>query len=572
MKRYIIFFVLFIFIETIIITIPLFIHSQVLQADESIEEYRKGDVVLKCLDANKSIPGCEITYTQVNHDFLFAANPMGNSNQYDLRYANLIKDAGINFSYILATWESIEPEPGKFEWGAIESYQNIEEQLSQEFTLMGGLALWMYRGSGLGNQFCPTYLDNMDFDSVKTLTYNHMYALSNMYKGKIDIWEFNEQNCSWANALNLTWRQKFEIYQSATSGIKDANPAAKIIYTSLALPEEFNWPTTVDFDDQANGVQFPEFLNMLNDRGITFDIIGLELYYSGINADGYIPPTLNINALSDLIDLYSQFDKPIFIRELSAPSEQVEGTPMLNGPWNEESQANYLSQVYTMAFSKALVKAIGWSYGVSDNDSFITAGGILDEDLNPKSSYFALKNLISSWTTTGSITSDEKGECTFSGFAGDYEITATAPDGRNLDTQIHIFEGQTVDHNLSFLEPPVADAGLDQTVDEGDTVTLNGGNSSDADGIIESYLWTQTCGPSVTLSTTTAAVTSFTAPNINTDEENLVFQLTVTDNDGLQGTDNCMVYIENTGGGGNGGGGGDDGGGGCFINTMSSSN
>ena len=40
--------------------------------------------------------------------------------------------------------------------------------------------------------------------------------------------------------------------------------------------------------------------------------------------------------------------------------------------------------------------------------------------------------------------------------------------------------------------PPTADAGVDQTVNEGDTVTLDGSNSSDSDGTIAAYLWEQT--------------------------------------------------------------------------------
>jgi len=436
MKRYGLIFVLLVFIEAII-TERSVVYSESPQTAESIEIYRKGDVILRCFDAakNLSLPNCKITFAQISHDFLFAANPMGKYNQYDPRYANLLKEAGINFSYIITTWGGIEPEPGHFEWGVIDSYQDIEAQRSKGFELMGGLALWWYRGSGLGDQFCPIYLNNMNFNALKTITYNHMYKLANRYRGKIDIWEFNEQNASWTDPMDLTWRQKLEICQAATSGIKDANPEAKIIYDANALPNEFGWPTSVGLDDKATGVQFPEFLQMLTDYGIPFDIIGLEFYYAGKNKDGYVPPTLNIEALSDLIDLYSSFGKPIFIRELSTPSEQVEGTSMWQGqPWDEETQADYLRQVYTMTFGKPLVKAIGWSYGVSDEDSYIIAGGILDENLTPKRSYYTLKNLINSWTTSGNCTTDERGECTFRGFAGDYLVTITTTSGYNLQT------------------------------------------------------------------------------------------------------------------------------------------
>jgi hypothetical protein len=370
---------------------------------------------------------------------------------YDARYLTLLKEVGMNSSNLTSGWGGIEPEPYHFEWGSIDSYENIEEQLSNGFKLLGGLTLWWNRLGDLGQYFCPSYLDNMNFDELKAITQNHMYTLVNRYKGKIDYWEFNEQNASWTNPLGLTWRQKLEICQAATLGIKNANAEANIIYTANALPGEFIWPTSVDLDDKATGIQFPGFLQMVVDYGLPFDAIGLEFYYSGKNRDGYIPPTLDIEALSDLIDLYSNFNKPIFIRELSAPSEQVEGTSMWQGQnWDEDVQAEYLKQVYTMAFSKQLVKTIGWSFGVSDEESYIISGGILDENLNPKSSYYALKNLINSWTTFGECITDNRGECTFRGFAGDYITTITTPIGYNLETNVHIYEQRTVEKTFQF--------------------------------------------------------------------------------------------------------------------------
>ncbi|RLB28206.1 MAG: hypothetical protein DRG87_09810, partial [Deltaproteobacteria bacterium] len=120
-------------------------------------------------------------------------------------------------------------------------------------------------------------------------------------------------------------------------------------------------------------------------------------------------------------------------------------------------------------------------------------------------------------------------------------------------------------------EPPTANAGSDQTVDEGATVTLDGSNSSDPDDGIASYLWTQTGGTSVTLSDTSAVQPTFTAPDVDEDGEALTFQLTVTDNGGLQDTDTCIVNVTNVeedGGNGNDERDGDGGGIGCFISTI----
>ncbi|MEA3414967.1 MAG: CFI-box-CTERM domain-containing protein, partial [Thermodesulfobacteriota bacterium] len=91
--------------------------------------------------------------------------------------------------------------------------------------------------------------------------------------------------------------------------------------------------------------------------------------------------------------------------------------------------------------------------------------------------------------------------------------------------------------------PPTADAGPDQTVDQCVEVTLDGSNSSDPDNGIATYLWTQTGGPAVDLSDPAAVQPTLMTPNVEQDGKSLTFQLTVTDNGGLQYTDTCIVNI-----------------------------
>ncbi len=91
---------------------------------------------------------------------------------------------------------------------------------------------------------------------------------------------------------------------------------------------------------------------------------------------------------------------------------------------------------------------------------------------------------------------------------------------------------------------PTANAGPDKTVDEGQTVTLDGSASSDPDGTIVSYEWTQTGEPQVTLSDPASPTPSFTAPDMNSNEIYLTFQLTVTDDSSQTGTDTCVIHIK----------------------------
>ena len=128
--------------------------------------------------------------------------------------------------------------------------------------------------------------------------------------------------------------------------------------------------------------------------------------------------------------------------------------------------------------------------------------------------------------------------------------TFTAPetgqDGSNLTFQLTItdFGGlqSTAECSVYITQMPIADAGSDQTVNYGQIVTLNS-NSTDPDGEVVSYQWTQVSGTPVTLSDPASAQTTFTAPDVGPDGDILTFSLTVTDNSGLQGTDICTIII-----------------------------
>ncbi|WP_163931030.1 PKD domain-containing protein [Paraferrimonas sp. SM1919] len=92
---------------------------------------------------------------------------------------------------------------------------------------------------------------------------------------------------------------------------------------------------------------------------------------------------------------------------------------------------------------------------------------------------------------------------------------------------------------------PVADAGLDSSVNEGITVILDGSASSDPDGDQLSYQWLQTAGTNVTISNDTSAQASFVAPEVALGGETLSFSLTVSDSEPLSASDTVNVSIVN---------------------------
>ena len=137
---------------------------------------------------------------------------------------------------------------------------------------------------------------------------------------------------------------------------------------------------------------------------------------------------------------------------------------------------------------------------------------------------------------------------------GEPDATFVAPEvdsnGKSLTFELTVtdYSGlQSTDTcivNVSWVNiPPVSDSGAEQTVDEGTTVTLDGSKSWDADDGISSYLWEQITGLPIGLSDPTAVRPSFISPDVGPDGSTLKFQLTVTDNGGLQTTDTCIVNV-----------------------------
>ena len=147
--------------------------------------------------------------------------------------------------------------------------------------------------------------------------------------------------------------------------------------------------------------------------------------------------------------------------------------------------------------------------------------------------------------TTATLTSTNTKTLTFTapvvGASGDaltFKLTVTDNDGLKDTATANVNVNKAEITNTA----PVADAGDNQLVAPSATVTLDGTGSSDPDtgDAIASYSWTKISGSDVTLSNASSSSPTFTAPSSSGAIE---FQLTVTDNGGLQGTDTVIINV-----------------------------
>ena len=125
----------------------------------------------------------------------------------------------------------------------------------------------------------------------------------------------------------------------------------------------------------------------------------------------------------------------------------------------------------------------------------------------------------------------------------DVTFTLTVSDDTNIVTDSLVVTITAVSHTdtVSTNSPPDIDAGSDQIVEEGASVTLTG-TATDIDGDRLTYLWNQTAGsPTVVLTGPDTLLPVFTAPAVSSDTE-FVFEMTVSD-DSDRSTDTVKVTV-----------------------------
>ncbi|MGD1974283.1 MAG: CAP domain-containing protein [Desulfobacterales bacterium] len=123
-------------------------------------------------------------------------------------------------------------------------------------------------------------------------------------------------------------------------------------------------------------------------------------------------------------------------------------------------------------------------------------------------------------------------------------------DEKNIATS-YVFSNVGSNHTIEVnyvvnQYPPAANAGPPQIVEEGQTVTLDGSQSTDPNDAVVSHEWTQISGPPVVLSDENTVKPTFVAGPI-TEDTTVVFQLTVYDSGDVSDSDTVEITIKENG-------------------------
>lgn len=426
------------------------------RAEQDIPNYRTGSLTVTVLDsAGAPLPGATITYTQNSHDFLFGIfDTLENAG---IEGYELMQQAGINYLTTGFYWGETEPEQDQLPWDYIDHQIGVLDLAEMGFSLKAHalLALWDFA--------TPHYLQAMSFDEINKEVYEHISTLVERYRDQIEIWNVINEAHGREAALDFSREEINTLTQTGIRAIREHDPDSRIIINNA-----FDWygesrlmtlMTTGIADDFTLSV--PVYLDHLADDDMDYDIIGQQLYNGGYSdiftqwglGDPFGIPTWDLAHISALLDKLGEYGHPVHITEQSVsstwdPDWAQYGAGWRHHHWDEEMQAEYIRDFYTIAFSKERIEAITW-WCINDSNSFINTGGLLDEDNNPKLAYFALRDLIAGWTTTGKRETDAAGQISIPGYGGEYDLIVTHGDQAWHGT-VHIWEQQTTEFNVQI--------------------------------------------------------------------------------------------------------------------------
>jgi len=247
----------------------------------------------------------------------------------------------------------------------------------------------------------PDWLRNMKYDELlkyaEKLTTDTMKRFGNSLYAMEVVNELHD----WANELNLNHKQITELTRLINDVSKSIAPNVKTTINSCCLFAEYVQMNQYSSGNQAKFRQRTpwQWTKDLLDAGINIDIVELQMYY----------PYRDLQDSILMTERFEIFNKPMHYSEVGVSGGVTERSiklgnaeipnepPLWHHQWDEETQADWMEQIYTLAYSKDYIKACNW-FDFIDPGSYMQNGGLFKSERGePKAAYHRLKNLQERW-------------------------------------------------------------------------------------------------------------------------------------------------------------------------------
>ncbi len=285
--------------------------------------------------------------------------------------------------YLHHPWyEPFEPARGEHRWGIKD---NIAEWcLHHDITIEGRPLVWFHP------VVSPNWLREMNVAELKRFVEQHTEALVSHYGDKVQTWEVINEYHDWANLHHHSKEQITDIARLAMEKTREINPRVSRLVNNCCPFADYVGHGITATGEATRPLRSPhQFVSDLVQAEVPFEIIGVQMYFPG----------RDLSSIVKCVERFAKFGKPVYISEIGVSSGKDMDHPALydwHRPWDEELQADWLEQLYTIFYSKPYVRALNW-YDFADARPYIPDGGLVKADGTPKSAYRRLQKLLSEW-------------------------------------------------------------------------------------------------------------------------------------------------------------------------------
>ncbi|MBE9159026.1 endo-1,4-beta-xylanase [Nodosilinea sp. LEGE 06152] len=321
-----------------------------------------------------------IARTPPRQGFKLGCNAFGHPGlgaEYDRYFETLFNTATVPFY-----WKPFEPERGQ------PNYTEVDTQVA--WLRQAGIAskghplVWFHEVS------VPDWVRPLPYEHVKAALHQRIVEITQRYGSRIPTYDvINEAHIvPWGNELGYDQDQFLDLTRMACNAAKEGYPAVQRVVNSCCL-----WARNVAIygPPQRSPLQY---LKACLAADIDFEVIGLQLYY----------PDQDIFEIDRMLDRFTALGKPIHITEMSCSSntgidensQLGDAQGLWHAPWSEAIQADWVEQIYTLAYSKPAIETVGW-WDLSDQTVFWPFGGLLNRQNQPKAAYYRLQGLKKAW-------------------------------------------------------------------------------------------------------------------------------------------------------------------------------
>jgi endo-1,4-beta-xylanase len=391
-------------------------------ADARIEKHRKGDAVLRVVDASgQAVANASIQVEQTRHRFLFGSNIFRwgrcrtpeHEQAYRRRFADVLNYATLGFYW--AAYERRQGRPDHEHWEQVARWCK-----ENGIACKGHPLAWNYAD--------PSWLPD-DPEQVMRLQLGRITDCVAHFRGLIDRWDVVNEATHFDRAefirkspkISHAWQHvgRIEFTRRCFAAARAANPQATLL-----------------INDYRTDLPYARLIEKLVDESgrRIYDVIGIQSHMHGGPW-----PTRHV---WQVCERFAAFGVPLHFTEttiVSGRRPKEPDKPWVTTPEGEESQARETARFYTILFSHPAVEGITW-WDFSDQGAWRGApAGWLRDDMSAKPVYQIMKDLIKSkWWTRLDGKTDQRGEFRFRGFKGQYRVRVAGPDGREKDATLEL--------------------------------------------------------------------------------------------------------------------------------------